>query len=348
MDRTSDHGSLGVCRQDTRAPYRQISTEWIEHTQTLDILVFANTYSGDGETNSSDFPSWVINWDLPTSPIWARALPCRFKIIPYDEPKRSGLWKWLDNLYFHGRGDRARCLEKYEGATPGTQPLWAFHNHGKSLAVAGVVLTQITSHFTPPQPIRDLFSLYYDASVGMSRDQYMSSTGPCGAFLDRARGGPEGPEFFLWLQRRLAAGREKLAASWREDSLDSFMSKIALHGFPDESHEKEWGVDWMLGEKDLCAAASQTRRNLRNERLSLVLCETNSACPGSLAYAARGAQKGDTVALVSGVSYPLVLRPTGDKRSRFRLIGPIFLPGVMDGELKDLLKPEVFDEMVLV
>lgn len=122
--------------------------------------------------------------------------------------------------------------------------------------------------------------------------------------------------------------------------------RVRACGFPPEGAEKEWILDFFMADEDLCDLANAHIRLLRDERLSMVCCEANAMCPGGLGYAARGAQEGDTVALVSGVQYPLVLRPNGEKS--FRLIGRLFLPGVMDGELKGALKPELFHEMVLV
>lgn len=89
-----DHGSLDKEGKDLHTHYRQVSARWIAYTQTLDILPFANLYSGD-ETPDKDFPSWAINWDLPTPTIWARTLPCRYNIIPYDEPRRTRLRRLL-------------------------------------------------------------------------------------------------------------------------------------------------------------------------------------------------------------------------------------------------------------
>lgn len=89
---------------------------------------------------------------------------------------------------------------------------------------------------------------------------------------------------------------------------------------------------------------------LRTEALSAVRCNANEslASPGGLAFAGAAAQTGDAVALVSGVLLPLVLRPCQGSQRRFRLVGPLFFPGVMDGELWDKLGTTSLNEIILV
>ncbi|POS78273.1 hypothetical protein DHEL01_v203330 [Diaporthe helianthi] len=339
MSRPFDHSSFGEDSSDPRAYYRKISVDWIEHTQTLDILAFANLYSDDDEPEEK-FPSWVINWDLPTAPIWARALPCRFEIIHYDEPCPTRLRRWLDYLYVDCLGDRRDCIDRYQGATPGTEPSWSFRDWGRSLSVSGTILTQITSHFRPEQGLKEYFSFMYDECL-VREPQFKKGCASSRAFLSRAKGAPNDPIFLAWLGRRLRAIRRYFLSP-----MGKFRLALKLCRTPFEGCEKEACLELAASDKEFCADVDTTCQLLREERLSLVCCEDNDLCPGGVGFAARGARTGDMVVLVPGVSYPLVLRPTdGD---RFRLVGPLFLPGVMDGELKEELKPGMFREMVLV
>lgn len=68
--------------------------------------------------------------------------------------------------------------------------------------------------------------------------------------------------------------------------------------------------------------------------------------PGGLGFAGADVLDGDAVFLVSGISSPLLLRPCGSRR--FKVISPLFLPGVMNGELEDMVKMISLDEMSLV
>lgn len=202
-----------------------------------------------------------------------------------------------------------------------------------------MILTKIKSHFTPLQDtIRVLFSVVYDGVYTVSRPEARRSTRSRQAFINRADGYPEGVEFIPWLRRRLS-GR------WLRHQICLWKLGDKLCGLTGERRKQEY-VEFLLADKYFSAMANILSQGLRHERLSMVCCEANALCPGGLALAAIRAQEGDTVALVSGVSYPLVLRP--NEENRFRVVGPLFLPGVMDGELKEALKPELFHEIVLV
>lgn len=111
---------------------------------------------------------------------------------------------------------------------------------------------------------------------------------------------------------------------------------------------KEWLEDKVSTDEYMWNSLISVMHILQKAELSAVRCEASRslANPGGLAFAAAGARTGDVVALVSGVSFPLVLRPCG--HGRFRLVGPIFFPGVMDGELKDQVTRVTLDEIILV
>ena len=211
-------------------------------------------------------------------------------------------------------------IGKYEGATTGTRPLWDFHDEGKSLCVYGVILTHITSHFRPLEGARGLASILRDGLSGMSQTDKMRAQKSLSRFLPVSTG-----DWSL---------QHELGSWWRMLSTRTVYNR-----------EREWIEDLMVTDKHL-RASNLVNGILRDERLSVVCCEANARCPGGPAFAAIGAQEGDTVALVSGVSFPLVLRP--NERLRFRLIGPLFLPGVMDGELRGVLTPDSLHEIVLV
>lgn len=148
--------------------------------------------------------------------------------------------------------------------------------------------------------------------------------------------------------RAYDSSRSFLAMSMEDMELQRRLSKWwrTLKASPGYNRGTEWIEDLMVTDEYLRASNELVNRLLRDKRLSVVRCETNTMCPGGLAFAGIGAQERDTVALVSGVPFPLALRPCGEQC--FRLIGPLFLPGVMDGELKDVLTPESFHEIALV
>lgn len=214
-----------------------------------------------------------------------------------------------------------RFIRRYEGATPGTQPRWAFHDRGDSLCVSGVTLTHITSFFRPLEGTQGLASVLRKGLSVMSKADKKRTRMSLTTFMAVAKNDAE-----------LIRG-VRLAMWW-----DRLCTRFNVG--------EEWIVHSIVTDHSFRASNNLVEGILRDERLSVVCCETNSMCPGGPAFAAMGAQQGDTVALVSGVSFPLVLRPHGQQR--FRLIGPLFLPGVMDGELKDVLTPDLFHDIMLV
>lgn len=111
---------------------------------------------------------------------------------------------------------------------------------------------------------------------------------------------------------------------------------------------REWLENLILTDKCRLNSLMLVMNILQNSGLSAVRCEANRSLgsPGGLAFAGAAARTGDAVALVSGVQFPLVLRPGG--QGRFRLVGPLFLPGVMDGELKDKVRTIPLGEITLV
>lgn len=133
--------------------------------------------------------------------------------------------------------------------------------------------------------------------------------------------------------------KRKLNSCWR-----------ALRVSAGDIHGREWLEKITSKDKHLQKGFSLVMDILRTEGLIAVYCNANEslASPGGLAFAGAAAQIGDTVALVSGVSFPLVLRPCQGGQGRFKLVGPLFLPGVMDGELKHGVRTTPLNEIILV
>lgn len=220
-------------------------------------------------------------------------------------------------------------LTKYKGAMPGTKPLWKFRGHGEGLCIYGIYLTSVSSHFAPGQTDttgigpRMLSSVLHDALSGMTDFQRQTTT------------------YYV----------DSLVAVLRTDTYRNV--EVALRNWwriLRESTDMSKGIDWFGGmlsnDKELREGHHLLASTLVKEGLSVARCKSAALCYGGLAFAGAAVHDGDAVFLVSGVSYPLVLRPCG--AGRFKLIGPLFLPGVMNGELQEKIKGIPLDEIMLV
>lgn len=279
-------------------------------------------------------------------------------------------------------------LRKYEGAMPATPPLWEFLDHGESLRVHGLILTNISFHLapshtdaekTPLHPLRRLHLSMHtwatwattfisatanwllqrttDHTIERMGHQDTRSTGEVthlqterslfisllyNAFSSMNRVDQRRAQKQLTALMIVATGERGL-----EHDLKIWWSTVR-HMSTGNISGREWLENLMLTDKYWRTSLILVMDVLRKQGLSAVCCEANRslASPGGLAFAGAAAQTGDAVALVSGVSFPLVLRPRG--QGRFRLVGPLFLPGVMDGELKDKVGAIQLDEIILV
>lgn len=370
-------GTLGILNDDSIATpdsilvlYKRLCMSLIRGTGSLDILLLANA---DTENR---FPSWVVDWRAETPHIWDQSLhwrptwdPDQAGIAQQDSVlMESGSWMRLRNFYTRsfscgrfcesvmagGEVIGGKLLQRYQGATPGLNLPWEFRSQGEHLCVHGLIVTEIISRFAPiptrsstivsQSPLRvlpmsfersnDTFeaaflqsaawkftSLVYDALSDMPESERMKTVDRFNRLMDVLTGNTNSARLlWTWWRRLLISTANDQGTAWVEnllaedkslkDRLDAFMECLGTGG------------------------------------LNVVRCQRTELCTGGLGFAAAGIQEGDSVALVSGVSYPLVLRSCGQQH--FKLIGPIFLPLVMNGELMGVVRPESMVEIILV
>lgn len=268
---------------------------------------------------------------------------------------------------------------------PETLPRWEFRDYGESLCVYGLILTHISSHITPTHaysdvaPLHPLYRVLFsiqtwattfisakanwflhkttDHDIEMMRPQDTRSTAEVthqqiernmfisilyNVFSGMDKDDQRRAQKQLTALMIVATGDKRL-----ENDLKMWWHTLR-HMSEGNSQGRDWLEDLMLTDKCLRNSLMLVMNILQKAELSAVRCEANRSLgsPGGLAFAGAAAQTGDAVALVSGVSFPLVLRPCG--QGRFRLVGPLFLPGVMDGELKDKVRTIPLGEITLV
>jgi len=80
---------------------------------------------------------------------------------------------------------------------------------------------------------------------------------------------------------------------------------------------------------DILNMISQLSANLNDK--ALILVRLDSLRTTALATGVSSVQDGDSVALLEGAEWPVILREAGKRKWYF--VGPTFVPGIMDGEL---------------
>lgn len=268
---------------------------------------------------------------------------------------------------------------------PGTQPGWHFHDQDESLCVYGLILSHISPPVAQthadaevaslPPLHRIILSMQFWALTPISAkakwflqkttDHVIGNVGPqdtrstaevalqqternafisvfCDAFSGMGSKDQRRTERDLTDLMMVATGERRLG-----HDLEMWWHTLRVMSAAD-TQEREWLKNLMLTDRYWLHSLDLVMDILRKEGLSAVRCEANRslAFPGGLAFAGAAAQTGDAVALVSGVSFPLVLRPCG--QGRFRLVGPMFLPGVMEGELMHKVTGNPLYEIILV
>jgi hypothetical protein len=267
---------------------------------------------------------------------------------------------------------------------PETPPQWGFLDQGKSLRVCGLVLTHIYAHFAPMHadieeaPLHALrrllfwirtwvpiFSAMANLYFQKTPDGPIEMAGFHGTRLTTEAAHQQTEHSMLISMLYDAFSRMNATEQLRtQNQLTNLMIVATGETFLDVDLNLWWlilrastgvlGRDWldniMSTNTDLRKDSTVVMDILRIKGLSAVCCGANEslAIPGGLAFAGAAARTGDAVALVSGVSFPLVLRPCPDGQGRFRLVGPLVLPGVMDGELKDKVRKTPLGEIILV
>lgn len=381
-------GTLGILGGDSSATpgslsilYTRLCANLIRRTESLDILLFANA---DTERK---FPSWVIDWSLKTPHNWNKPLYW----IPTSSPDQTGharqdsvlmhsdFWMRLHSfykIYAPRRRLRAqffvpiaflkdRCVRRYQGATPGSNPFWEFRNQGEHLCVHGLVLTEIISCLAPVptrpsatesqsalrvlSALRELMHFQYVDLVDLL-NAIFETTAPqsefCmftslvfGALLDMTE-----------TDRLKTVDRSNKLIDVLTENMDSaqllwtWWRRLLLSAANNQG--TVWAENLVAEDKSLKDRLDAFMKSLGTGGLNVVRCQRTELCTGGLGFAAAAIQEGDSVALVSGVSYPLVLRSCGQQH--FKVIGPIFLPLIMDGELMEVVGPESMGEIILV
>jgi hypothetical protein len=278
------------------AVYQAMFVDLLEYTKSLDILLFT---AGPKLDNC---PSWVADWSASKQP-W-------INVVYWHVLRRSTAWDMW-------RGQWAAILElrKNSGATPGSASIWDMRSGGQ-IAVRGVILGQISwSSGTIPEITgsstieqrENSIQVFRKAIHGIEFAKVRNYLRDLALFVTVCSGERQtNASRDLWLEIIL------MAASCQR-ILEKMLGRYKK-GLFSRRHVNPWSFHlWITN-------------FLAFEDMVLVRYSESSG----FGIAATGTRRADVIALISGVTMPMVLRKF---ESGFRVIGPAFLPGMMDGEI---------------
>jgi hypothetical protein len=290
--------SLGEAnrQQHLGAVYQALFVDLLEYTKSLDILLFT------AGPKLGNCPSWVVDWCASKQP-W-------INVVYWHVLRRSTAWDM-----WRGEWAVVLNLRKCSGTTPESESTW-YIRPGGQLAVRGVVLGRVSWSSGNLQEI-----------TGSSTIEQMTHS------VQEFRAAMHGIE-----SSKIQMSIRDLAllvgvSSWKRQTRtnrDTWLKILRMTGSGQSILER------LLGQRKEGLFPGR-RANpwgfhvwitnfLISEDMVLVRYSENSG----FGVAATGASEGDVITLISGVSMPMVLR---QDRNVFRVVGPAFLPGMMDGEI---------------
>ncbi|VUC31508.1 unnamed protein product [Clonostachys rosea] len=305
-------------------------------TRSLDLLLFTGE-----EARVQGTPSWVVNWSSCRSD-WMEALF-------YFERERTsrGEIKKLGKVTNPGYGGTPR-LSRYHGATPQSVARWTM--------LGDTELAQ--SHDT--QPPEEQAVLIVEGAI-VSRVRFVSKLMP------EAQINAADYEFCLrFTQDLLDATRysdlEATTFGLKRICLKLFKrtnmglvvpwSKAITRG---AANGAAWTVERLKGlflrggwypvfhYRHIWKLAESLAKGLAEKRMPLVACQGDLLT--AFGVAANGVREGDAVALVSGVSLPVILREVPGQ-GRYQVIGPTFIPATLAGSVWEKLNADSLDSEV--
>lgn len=246
------------------------------------------------QSRFNDTPSWVIDWRF-VSLGW---LKCRY---------------WAKCGWWVATPDWPRSnICQYAGATLASKSSWKFEKNGKLVVRGKPIATlswcspNIEMINTPPkssthEEMKHNVATFEFAFAGLNFQMQSKVARDLSRFVEFFSDILEGPAWRSWYQI-ISEGTNTLA-------------KLTTHRQRWPPLFRAWNFHFKLS------------NILAGEKMILVHCDEASF---PLGLAPPNARNGDLVTLISGVSMPVLLRRcTGG----YIFVGPMFLPGTMDGEV---------------
>ncbi|KAI1868750.1 hypothetical protein JX265_006729 [Neoarthrinium moseri] len=290
--------------------YHELFIDLLHYTKSLDLLLFTS------HDKFSDSPSWVIDW-RSASQRWSKA---RY---------------WTRTIWWVAARDWPQFRAyKYSGATLESTSVWNFRTRNQ-LVVHGRVIGGLVWSSGRIEAISDLstsrelleniqsfqipltcFGSHFQKKVARALSQFVEiHTDIC-----------EGPAWKGWYQ---------ILGQPTVDKAYSIVHQLRSCGRRWPAFYNAWDFHQRLSSI------------LSREEMVLASCSATGYASGysGIGIAPRTSRGGDVVALISGMSMPVVLR---QGQGGYEFVGPIFLPGTMEGEVWKNIDEDNLDEIVLV
>ncbi|OTA52522.1 hypothetical protein K449DRAFT_391379 [Hypoxylon sp. EC38] len=292
--------------------YRLLVDDLILYTQSLDFLLFTPARMGNHA------PTWVIDWRSARA-TWFQA---RF-YLRYTNARR---WAFWERIVWQGKV----TILRYPGATPDSPVRWDIR-FGRQLKVQGRIVSRISWSSGAFEEIGDSptdelllrsIQLFLDAATGYSLVEAILQPYEMSTSQQSFRIGLH----WCWLVGQgTGRGLAWVVQELRKQSRNRLLSKLGIGG------KSPLDLHLLL------------TNYLAREKIALVHCSSDIL--SDVGCAPNTVVEGDLVALISGVSFPMVLR---EKQGEYEVVGPAFFHSVMFGTLWDQLDTDNLDEMVLV
>ncbi|KAK6822884.1 hypothetical protein PG987_014429 [Apiospora arundinis] len=226
-------------------------------------------------------------------------------------------WRSVSTCWF-------RSLRGYSGATPGSEAQCRFVG-AKTLRVRAQIVSRIVYSITPipadtPHSPGDAASVFMHAAADFDYKAVVRSL-----LSDE--------QYRMWRMFRFVGPRIRL---WK------FMANRKL-----KQHESKWSMPGCILKYYFHGSRFNDILELATwNRMSLVRC--SSQILSDFGYASNKTKEGDLVALISGVSLPMILREKNQRPGHYEVVGPAFFGSVMEGEVWQRIDKDNLDELVLI
>ncbi|KAK8849079.1 heterokaryon incompatibility protein-domain-containing protein [Apiospora arundinis] len=226
-------------------------------------------------------------------------------------------WRSVSTCWF-------MLLRGFSGATPGSKAQCKFAGAKTLLVraqiVSRIVYSTITAPSDTPHSSGDAAAVFMHAMAGFD-------------YKDVARSLLSHQQYIRWRTVQFMGPRIRL---WQ-----------FLTSKTHKQYESKWGVPVGIMKYYFWGSRfNDIFEILAWNRMSLVRC--SSEMLSDFGYASDKTNDGDLVALISGVTLPMILREKNQRPGHYEVVGPAFFGSVMEGEVWQRIDKDNLDELVLI